>query len=321
MIRCLFAALLASALALGPTAHAQNYPNRPIKLIVPYPAGGATDNAARLVAQGLQVGLGQSVIIENQGGAGGTIGTRQAANAVPDGYTLLMASIGTFGSQPLLYKLEFDPARAFVPVATVVIDKSALVSGPSLPVKTIGELVQYAKAHPGKLSYGSSIGIGPHFIAELFKIKSGTDIVHIPYRGGAPMISDLIAGQIDMTVNGKSALLPQIQAGKLRVLAVAAGERWPEFPDVPTLVETGYLDTPYDTVFGVVAPTGTPVAVIARLNAIINEGLRSPQTRERLAKIGIDPIITTPQEFADIIAREIPKWAAIVKATGIRIAE
>jgi len=135
------------------------------------------------------------------------------------------------------------------------------------------------------------------------------------------MISDLIAGQIDMTVNGKSALLPQIQAGKLRVLAVAAGERWPEFPDVPTLVETGYLDTPYDTVFGVVAPTGTPVAVIARLNAIINEGLRSPQTRERLAKIGIDPIITTPQEFADIIAREIPKWAAIVKATGIRIVE
>lgn len=321
MIRCLFAALVASALAFGPVAHAQNYPNRPIKLIVPYPAGGATDNAARLVAQGLQVGLGQSVIIENQGGAGGTIGTRQAANAAPDGYTLLMASIGTFGSQPLLYKLEFDPARAFVPVATVVIDKSALVSGPSLPVKTIGELVGYAKAHPGKLSYGSSIGIGPHFIAELFKIKSGTDIVHIPYRGGAPMISDLIAGQIDMTVNGKSALLPQIQAGKLRVLAVAAGERWPEFPDVPTLVETGYLDTPYDTVFGVVAPTGTPAAVIARLNTTINEALRSPQTRERLAKIGIDPLITTPQEFADIIAREIPKWAAIVKATGIRIVE
>jgi tripartite-type tricarboxylate transporter receptor subunit TctC len=321
MIRHLFAALLASALALGAAAHAQNYPSRPIKLIVPYPAGGATDNAARLVAQGLQVGLGQSVIIENQGGAGGTIGTRQAANAAPDGYTLLMASIGTFGSQPLLYKLEFDPARAFVPVATVVIDKSALVSGPSLPVKTLGELVQYAKAHPGKLSYGSSIGIGPHFIAELFKIKSGTDIVHIPYRGGAPMIADLIAGQIDMTVNGKSALLPQIQAGKLRVLAVAAGERWPEFPDVPTLVETGYLDTPYDTVFGVVAPTGTPAAVIARLNTTINEALRSPQVRERLAKIGIDPIITTPQEFADIIAREIPKWAAIVKATGIRIVE
>ena len=232
-----------------------------------------------------------------------------------------MASIGTFGSMPLLYKLDFDPQRAFAPVAPAVIDKSALVVRPSLPVKTIGELVAYAKAHPGQLTYGSAIGIGPHFIVELFKIRSGTDIVHIPYRGGAPMVADLVAGQIDMTVNGKSVLLPQIQAGKLRALAVAAGERWSELPDVPTLVETGYMDTPYDTVFGVVAPAGTPAAVIAKLNATINDGLRMPQVRELLAKIGIEPLITTPQEFADIIAREVPKWAAIVKATGVRVVE
>ena len=319
MMRFLFAAVLAGVLSAG--VHAQSYPNRTIKLVVPFPAGGATDNAARLVAQRLQGSLGQSVIIENQGGAGGTIGTRQAAGAAPDGYTLLMASIGTFGSMPLLYKLDFDPQRAFAPVATAVIDKSALVVRPSLPVKTIGELVAYAKAHPGQLTYGSAIGIGPHFIAELFKIKSGTDIVHIPYRGGAPMVADLVAGQIDMTVNGKSVLLPQIQAGKLRALAVAAGERWSELPDVPTLVETGYMDTPYDTVFGVVAPAGTPAAVIAKLNATINDGLRMPQVRELLAKIGIEPLITTPQEFADIIAREVPKWAAIVKATGVRVVE
>jgi tripartite-type tricarboxylate transporter receptor subunit TctC len=321
MIRLLFAAVLASALSAGSVVHAQNYPNRTIKLVVPFPAGGATDNAARLVAQRLQSSLGQSVIIENQGGAGGTIGTRQAAGAAPDGYTLLMASIGTFGSMPLLYKLDFDPQRTFVPVATVVIDKSALVVRPSLPVKTIGELVAYAKARPGKLTYGSAIGIGPHFIAELFKIKSGTDVVHIPYRGGAPMVADLVAGQIDMTVNGKSVLLPQIQAGKLRALAVSAGERWSELPDVPTLVETGYMDTPYDTVFGVVAPAGTPAAVIEKLNATINDGLRSPQMRELLAKIGIEPLITTPREFADLIAREVPKWAAIVKATGVRVVE
>ena len=320
MMRFLFAAVLASVLSAG-AVHAQSYPNRTIKLVVPFPAGGATDNAARLVAQRLQGSLGQSVIIENQGGAGGTIGTRQAAAAAPDGYTLLMASIGTFGSMPLLYKLDFDPQRAFAPVATAVIDKSALVVRPSLPVKTIGELVAYAKAHPGQLTYGSAIGIGPHFIVELFKIKSGTDIVHIPYRGGAPMVADLVAGQIDMTVNGKSVLLPQIQAGKLRALAVAAGERWSELPDVPTLVETGYMDTPYDTVFGVVAPAGTPAAVIAKLNATINDGLRMPQVRELLAKIGIEPLITTPQEFADIIAREVPKWAAIVKATGVRVVE
>jgi len=321
MTRFLFVAVLASVLSAGTSAHAQSYPNRTIKLVVPFPAGGATDNAARLVAQRLQGSLGQSVIIENQGGAGGTIGTRQAAGAAPDGYTLLMASIGTFGSMPLLYKLDFDPQRAFAPVATAVIDKSALVVRPSLPVKTIGELVAYAKAHPGQLTYGSAIGIGPHFIVELFKIKSGTDIVHIPYRGGAPMVADLVAGQIDMTVNGKSVLLPQIQAGKLRALAVAAGERWSELPDVPTLVETGYMDTPYDTVFGVVAPAGTPAAVIAKLNATINDGLRMPQVRELLAKIGIEPLITTPQEFADIIAREVPKWAAIVKATGVRVVE
>jgi tripartite-type tricarboxylate transporter receptor subunit TctC len=321
MMRLLFAAVLASVLSACTAVHAQSYPNRTIKLVVPFPAGGATDNAARLVAQRLQGSLGQSVIIENQGGAGGTIGTRQAAGAAPDGYTLLMASIGTFGSMPLLYKLDFDPQRAFAPVATAVIDKSALVVRPSLPVKTIGELVAHAKAHPGQLTYGSAIGIGPHFIAELFKIKSGTDIVHIPYRGGAPMVADLVAGQIDMTVNGKSVLLPQIQAGKLRALAVAAGERWSELPDVPTLVETGYMDAPYDTVFGVVAPAGTPAAVIAKLNATVNEGLRSPQMRELLAKIGIEPLITTPQEFADIIAREVPKWAAIVKATGVRVVE
>ena len=321
MTRFLFVAVLASVLSAGTSAHAQSYPNRTIKLVVPFPAGGATDNAARLVAQRLQGSLGQSVIIENQGGAGGTIGTRQAAGAAPDGYTLLMASIGTFGSMPLLYKLDFDPQRAFAPVATAVIDKSALVVRPSLPVKTIGELVAYAKAHPGQLTYGSAIGIGPHFIAELFKINSGTDIVHIPYRGGAPMVADLVAGQIDMTVNGKSVLLPQIQAGKLRALAVTAGERWAELPDVPTLVETGYMDTPYDTVFGVVAPAGTPAAVIAKLNATINDGLRMPQVRELLAKIGIEPLITTPQEFADIIAREVPKWAAIVKATGVRVVE
>ena len=321
MTRFLFVAVLASVLSAGTSAHAQSYPNRTIKLVVPFPAGGATDNAARLVAQRLQGSLGQSVIIENQGGAGGTIGTRQAAGAAPDGYTLLMASIGTFGSMPLLYKLDFDPQRAFAPVATAVIDKSALVVRPSLPVKTIGELVAYAKAHPGQLTYGSAIGIGPHFIVELFKIRSGTDIVHIPYRGGAPMVADLVAGQIDMTVNGKSVLLPQIQAGKLRALAVAAGERWSELPDVPTLVETGYMDTPYDTVFGVVVPAGTPAAVIAKLNATINDGLRMPQVRELLAKIGIEPLITTPQEFADIIAREVPKWAAIVKATGVRVVE
>jgi tripartite-type tricarboxylate transporter receptor subunit TctC len=299
--------------------HAQGYPDRPIKLIVPFPAGGATDTTSRLVAQRMQQSLGQTVIIENQGGAGGSIGARQVANAAPDGYTLLMGSVGTFGTQPLLYKLDYDPHKAFAPVATTVTDKIIMVAGPSLQVKTVQELVQLAKANPGKLNYGNAIGIGPQLVAELFKVKSGTNIVHIPYRGGAPMIADLLAGQIDMTVNGKSVLLPHIQAGKLRALAVTGPARWPDLPDVPTLVEAGYLDAPYDALFGVVAPRGTPAAVIDKLNAVINEGLRSPDMRAGFAKLGIEPTITSPQEFADIIAQEVPKWADVVRTTGVKV--
>jgi tripartite-type tricarboxylate transporter receptor subunit TctC len=302
-------------------ARAQSYPDRPIKLVVPFPAGGATDTTARLVAQRLQTALGQPVVIENQGGAGGTIGSRQVARAAPDGYTLLMGSIGTFGSQPLLYRLDYDPHKAFAPVATLAVDRLVLVVRPSLPVKTIQELVQYAKANPGKLNYGNAIGIGPHLVAELFKIKSGTNIVHIPYRGGAPMIADLLAGQIDMTVNGKSVLLPHIQAGKLRALAVTGAQRSPELPDVPTLVEAGYLDTPYDALFGIVTPSGTPAPVIDRLNAVINEGLRSSQMRASFAQLGVEPMIASPQEFAAIIAQEVPKWAEVVRITGVKAAE
>jgi len=316
--------LLGLALCAGATAgiaHAQSYPERPIKLVVPFPAGGATDTTARLVAQRLQASLGQSVIVENQGGAGGTIGSRQVARAAPDGYTLLMGSIGTFGSQPLLYRLDYDPHKAFVPVATLVIDKIVLVAGPSLRIKTVDDLVHYAKANPGKLNYGNAIGIGPQLVAELFKIKSGTNIVHIPYRGGAPMIADLVAGQIDLTINGKSVLLPHIQAGKLTALAVIGAERWPELPDVPTLVEAGYLDVPYDTLFGVVAPAGTPAAVIDKLNGAINEGLKSAEMRASVAQLGIEPIVTSPREFAAIIAQEVPKWAEVVRITGVKAAE
>jgi tripartite-type tricarboxylate transporter receptor subunit TctC len=323
MIKPVLSVIVAIGLIAGAAgvARAQSYPDRPIKLVVPFPAGGATDTTARLVAQRLQAALGQPVVIENQGGAGGTIGSRQVARAAPDGYTLLMGSIGTFGSQPLLYRLDYDPHKAFAPVATLVVDTLVLVAGPSLRVKTIDELVQYAKANPGKLNYGNAIGIGPHLVAELFKIRSGTNIIHIPYRGGGPMIADLIAGQIDMTVNGKSVLLPHIRAGKLRALAVSGAQRSPELPDVPTLVEAGYLDAPYDAMFGIVTPTGTPAEVIDKLNVAINEGLRSPEMRASFGQLGIEPMVTTPQEFAALIGQEVPKWAEIVRITGVKAAE
>src|SRR5439155_5343007 len=269
MICARFALLVTLAIGMASAAEAQPFPEKPIKLVVPFPAGGATDTTARLVAQRLQLGLGQSVIIENQGGAGGSIATKQVALARPDGYTLMMGSLSTFGTLPVLYKLDYDPMKAFVPVASAVIDKLVMVAGPALQVMTVQELVAYAKANPGRLNYGNAIGIGPHFTVEMFKIKSGVDIVHIPYRGGAPMIADLIAGQIHMTVNGKSVLLPHIQAGKVRALAVTSAHRWADMPDVPTMLELGYLDKPYDTLFGVVAPAGTPAAIVARLNATI----------------------------------------------------
>jgi len=193
------------------------------------------------------------------------------------------------------------------------------VAGPALAVNNVHELVAYAKAHPGELNYGNAIGIGPHFTAEMFKIKSGANIQHIPYRGGAPMIADLVAGQIHMTINGKSVLLPHIQGGKVRALGVTAAERWTDMQDVPTLLELGYLDDPYDVSFGIVAPAGTPAAVIARLNGVINEALRSPETRAALERLGIEPKITTPQEFAALIAVEAPRWAKAVRQTGIKV--
>jgi tripartite-type tricarboxylate transporter receptor subunit TctC len=301
-------------------AGAQSYPTRPIRLVVPFPAGGPTDTSARLVAQGMAAKLGQPIVIENQAGAGGAIGARQVASAAPDGYTLMIVSAAhTFGTQPILTKLDYDPFKTFVPVGMTVVDRQVMVMNPSLPMKTLAELVQYAKANPGKLNNGAAVGIGPHFIMELFKIKAGVNIVHVPYRGSAPIITDLIAGQVQLTMSGKSVLLPHIEAGKMRAIAVTSAKRWSELPDVPTLVEAGYLDFPYDTMSGIVTRAGTPAAVIAKLNAAINEGLAQPDVRAGFAKLGIDPNPGTPEEFSAIIARDAPRWAEIVRITGIKV--
>src|SRR5262245_60661144 len=315
-----FAISVMLLLATASVATAQVYPEKPIRLVAPFPAGGPTDTSARIVAQGLSARIGQPVVLENHAGAGGTIATRQVATANPDGYTLLMvAAANTFGTAPLLYKLDFDPIRAFTPVATVVVDKQVMVANLALPVKTVQDLVRHAQASPGQLNYGAAIGIGPHFLMELFKRKTAIDIVHVPYRGSAPIISDLLGGRIHLTMSGKSVLLPHIQAGKVRPLAVTAGARWSELPDVSTLVEAGYMDVPYDTIFGIVAPAGTPAAVIGKLNAVINEALRSPELEASFARLGIEPKVTTPAEFAAIIAEEAPRWAEIVRLTGIKV--
>jgi tripartite-type tricarboxylate transporter receptor subunit TctC len=321
-LRSAIGAAVAMLVASAGLAHAQTFPERPIRLVVPFPAGGATDTSARIVAQGMSARLGQSVVIENQAGAGGTIGARQVARATPDGYTLMMvAAANTFGTSRLLYKLDYDPVKVFVPVAMAVIDRQVLVVTPSLGAKSLDELVQLAKTDRGRLTYGSANGIIPHFLMEMFKLKAGVQILHVPYRGGAPMITDLLAAQIQMTINGKSVLLPHIQAGELRALAVTSAKRWPELPDVPTMTEAGYLDRPYDTLFGLVAPAGTPPAVIAKLNGAVNAGLAAPDLRASLARLGIEPRTGTPAEFAAIVAEDASRWAEIVRITGITLAE
>jgi len=304
--------------ALGQPAAA--FPDRPIKLVVPFPAGGATDTAARLVARGMSAKLGQTILIENQGGAGGTIATRQVVAAPPDGYTLIAVGVSsTFATMEMLFKIDYEPIKALAPVGLTTIDPAVLVVHPDVPAQTIEDLVRYAKANPGKLNYGSSIGIGPHFVMELFKRSAGLDIVHVPYRGGGPMITDLLAGQVQMTVNGKSVLLPHLESGKLRALAVAGPKRWPELPNVPTFIETGYLKETYDSVFGIAAPAGTPQPIIEQLNQAINEGMAMPDVKAGLAKLGIEPNPHSVQEFADYIASEAPRWREIVRITGIKM--
>jgi tripartite-type tricarboxylate transporter receptor subunit TctC len=296
------------------------YPDHPIKLVVPFPAGGATDTAARLVARGASSVLGQPILIENQGGAGGTIALKQVIAAPADGYTLMSVGVsGTFVTQKLLFNLDFDPAKLLTPVALTTIDHGALVVNAGVPVNTIDELVAYAKANPGKLNYGSSIGIGPHFVVELFKRAAGVNIVHVPYRGGGPMVTDLVAGQVQMTVNGKSVLLPHIQSGKLKALAVTGDKRWPELPGVPTFIETGYLKDNYDSAFGIVAPAGTPQPIVEQLNRSINDGLNNPEVRDGLAKLGIEPNSGSVKDFSDFIAEATPRWTEIVHITGIKV--
>jgi tripartite-type tricarboxylate transporter receptor subunit TctC len=314
--------LLSAAMMVGMAtiANAQTYPVKPIKLVVPFPAGGATDTTARLVAQRLQLGLGQTIVIENQGGAGGSIAAKQVANAAPDGYTLMMASPSSFGTHPVLYKLDYDPLKAFAPVASAVIDKLVMVAGPALPqVKTVQELVAHAKANPGSLHNGSGVASPAQIAWGLFTHMTGTQIVHVPYRSMSTAMTDLVAGQIQMMIDGIGSLLPHIQDGKVRALAVTGTTRSRDLPNVPTMIESGYPDYVLQFWTGILAPAGTPSDVVRRLNAAINASLMSEDTRESLARFNVGPNIASPEEFGRFLAAEARKWSDIIKATNIKI--
>jgi tripartite-type tricarboxylate transporter receptor subunit TctC len=315
------AAAFGVGISLVVPAIAQPFPSRPIKLIVGFPPGGPTDTVARIVGQWLSSSLGQPVIIDNRpGGAGGTSSLKAVAAAAPDGYTLLSAA-ASMTISPAIYKnVGYDPIRSFAPVAMVASSSEILVVNLAVPAKSVSELVAYAKANAGKVHFGSpGFGTQPHLSGEFFKLRAGVNIVHVPYRGSAPAVSDLLAGQIQMMFGSAPNFLPLIEAGKLRALAMTGEERNPNMPDVPTMTKSGFPGFVTRYWNGVVAPAGTPHVIVDRLNAAIKEGLDSPDMQARLTKVGLEPTPMPPQAFAAFLASETQRWAAIVKQAGIKV--
>lgn len=300
---------------------AQGYPNKPLKLIVPFPPGGPTDIVGRLMAQKLSEGLGQQIVVENRAGAGGTVGSDAAAKAPADGYTLLYGSTSTLAIAPSLYpNLPYQPLQAFAPISLVSIGPIFVTVHASVPAQTLAEFIALARSKPGQLNYSSAgNGTPPHLAGELFKSVAGVNLVHVPYKGGGPAVAGLVAGDVQAVFEGLPVLGPHIRAGKLRALAITGGKRHPSLPDVPTAAEAGLAN--YDAHFwsGLVAPFGTPQEAIARLNAETRKALAAKEVRELLARQGVEPRDTTPGEFARFIAAEIDKWAGVVKASGAKL--
>jgi tripartite-type tricarboxylate transporter receptor subunit TctC len=316
--RSLLLSLIASALALAAPrpATAQNYPDKPVRLIVAVAAGGPMNTMARAVAQQMQTRLGQPVIVENRPGAGTTIGAKAVVNAEPDGLTLLWGTLSMVAIAPVLYKdLDFDP-KTLVPVAMVAEFPSVMVIPPSLPANTMAEFIAYAKANRGKLNYGGSLGTPPQLMGAMFNKVADLGMTYVPYRGGAPSIPDLIAGRLHMQYDALTLLVPLIKDGKLRALAVQTPQRWPDLPDVPTLREVGFGDFPGNAWAGIMAPPGTPPAIVAKLNATTNDILRSPEAKQSLDKLNVLLRPGSPQEFAAFIAKETPPWSQMVRESG-----
>ncbi len=319
MRRTLLAALVAAAGVL-PMAHAQSYPTKPVKVIVTFPPGGVADVLARLVAAPLQDALGQPVVVENRAGSGGNIGGDVVAKSGADGYTLLMSSGGLVSVNPHIYaKMPFDPVKDLTPVASVARVAVFLVVKPSLPVNNAKELVAYMKANPGKLSYGSpGNGSSPHLAGEMFKSMTSTFAVHVPYRGAAPALNDLLAGQIDFAFDPGIAL-PHVRANRLKLLAIGSPKRSSQFPDTPTVDEaTGLKGFDADSYFGFYAPAGTPAAVVARLNSEINKILASVNVKNRIDALGGEAAPMTPQAFAAKAADDSKRFGALIRERGIK---
>jgi tripartite-type tricarboxylate transporter receptor subunit TctC len=310
---------VAAAGASAQPAAGLAYPSRPLHLIVPFPPGGSTDILARVLGQKLSEVLEQPVVVDNRPGAGGSIGAEAAAKAAPDGYTLLMGQLGPLAVSPAIYKkLPYDPVKSFAPVCLMAIVPSVLVVNTSLPFSSAAELIAYAKKNPGRLTYGSAgNGSTSHLTTEYFKLATGTDILHVPYKGVGPMLTDLVSGQVAMGINGAPAVMPHVTSGRLRALAVTSLTRVPSLPDIPTLDEAGVKGFEANGWYGIVAPAGTPSAIVLRLNSGIRRAVGTPELRARLDAEGAIPAGGTPEEFGALIASEIVRWGTVLKKAGI----
>jgi tripartite-type tricarboxylate transporter receptor subunit TctC len=315
------ATLLGAVLGLAPAQAASDYPNRPITLVVPFPPGGGVDAMARVVGQKLSEAFGQQVVVDNRGGAGGTIGTRFVARATPDGYTLLLAHTGTISINPSLYtNLGMDPRKDFEAIGLVASLPVALLAHPSFPAKTVGEFIDMAKKQPGKFNLGTSaVGTGGYMAAELFKSETGVDVAIIPYKGTAPVMNDLLGGHVPIAFGVLPPALGNIAAGKLRAVAVSSKKRFSGLPDVPTFDESGMPGFEADLHYGLVAPAGTPKEIIDKLSAELRKLAADPDVKKRIQLEGGDPLTSTPAEYTKDIDVEEKKWGKLVRKLNLKV--
>jgi tripartite-type tricarboxylate transporter receptor subunit TctC len=315
-----FAATVLSVAAVG-AAQAQGYPNKPVRVIVPYPAGGTTDIIARVAAQQLSERLRQPFVVENKAGANGAIGSVEVARAPADGYTLLMGTASTHGINSAVYKsLPYDAVKDFAPVTIVASTPNIIAVHPSVPAKNLQELLALAKAQPGKLNYGStSLGGSPHMSAELLKMMAGVDMVHVPYKGAAPMLTDLMGGQVQIGFDNLPSTINFVRSGKVRAIAVTTPQRWPGAPDIPTVAESGLPGYEVSGWFGLLAPAGTPAAVLATIQQALAEAVKQPDVNKQMLELGAQPVANTPDAFAKLVQADVAKWRDVVKTTGVKL--
>jgi tripartite-type tricarboxylate transporter receptor subunit TctC len=316
-MKTVIAILLCAALP----ALAQTYPSKPVKLIVPFPPGGAVDYYARAVQPRLAENLGQPILIENRAGAGGMVGADAVAKSPPDGYTLLVGNIAALAMNVGIYsKMTYDPVKDLTPILRTVAVNYVMAVHPSVPARSVAEFVAHARANPGKLSYGSAgSGSAPHLATELLKQRAGIDVLHVPFKGGGPMVTDLLGGQIEMVIADQANLMPHVKAGRLRALAVGTLERSSVHPELPTIAEAGFPGFEARAWQGIVGPAGMAPDIVKRLNAAFIRAMAAPEVHQRLLEGGLDPIVGTPEAFGEFIRAEIAKWSKVAKDVGARV--